>query len=416
MLKNDQDNNDDPAMDNPWLSGAGDQPKKTNATSKKSRDSASKKGSGDDNVTHIFDKRPTQNSGHNSGNPIDDLLDKMQEFLKTGAFPKGSGGGSGGGSGRPDISPVLLVIIVAVVSLGAWLSSGFYRVQEGEVAVVLRFGEMVRISPPGLQYRLPAPIEVEMVKKVTILNKIDSGYKSETQKATSGEAAEQNLILTGDENMVHTNYTVLWKIKDVAEFLFTARDPEATIRVAAESSIRETLGQTTATLALTKGRELIGTNAQALLQKILDTYKMGVQIVSVQLQRVEPPVQVVQAFNDMQASLVDADRLRNEAEAYRNDILPRARGEAEKIAQESEAYRQQVIAQAEGEAARFNAILVSYRLNPEVTIRRYYLDTMQQVLKGAQKTIVDGKTSSGIVPYLNLQQGKISAAVKKGAE
>jgi membrane protease subunit HflK len=225
------------------------------------------------------------------------------------------------------------------------------------------------------------------------------------------EAQEQNLILTGDENMVHTNYTVLWKIKDIAEFIFTMRDPESTIRVAAESSIREVLGQTTARLALTQGRETIGAKSQELLQKILDTYKAGVQIVSVQLQRVEPPIQVVQAFNDMQASLVDADRLRNEAEAYRNDTIPRTRGKAAKIVREAEAYQQQVIAQAKGEVSRFNAILSAYRLNPEITVRRHYLETMEKVLAQASKTIVGAgvagaKGGNGVVPYINLQPHK----------
>jgi membrane protease subunit HflK len=214
--------------------------------------------------------------------------------------------------------------------------------------------------------------------------------------------------------MVYTNYTVLWKIRDLGEFLFAAREPESTIRVAAESAMREVLGQTTARLALTDGRGTIGTKSQELLQKILDSYKLGVQIVSVQLQRVEPPAQVIQAFNDMQASLVDGDRLKNEAEAYHSDILPRARGEAEKILQDSEAYRQEIVSQAEGEAARFNAIYASYRLNPKVTSTRLYFDTLQKVLKKNSKTIVDGKVGSGVMPYLNLQNGKKTQTTEKG--
>jgi membrane protease subunit HflK len=268
---------------------------------------------------------------------------------------------------------------------------------------------MVRISQPGLRYRLPTPIENEIIRNVAVLNKIDGGLKNDSVRSSS-EAQEQNLILTGDENMVHTNYTVLWKIKDVAEFIFTMRDPESTIRVAAESSIREVLGQTTARLALTQGRETIGTKSQELLQKILDTYKAGVQIVSVQLQRVEPPVQVVQAFNDMQASLVDADRLRNEAEAYRNDKIPRARGKATEIVKAAEAYQQQVIAQAKGEVSRFKAIVAAYRLNPEIAVRRHYLETMEKVLTQASKTIVgagiSGAKGNSVVPYINLHPPK----------
>lgn len=359
------------------------------------------------------EKNNYQGSRSGGGNPIDDLIEKLQDSLKR----RGSGGSGGdkGGSPLPSFSSKFSIITLFFIVISVWLSTGIYKVQDdgGEVAVILRFGEMVRIAQPGLHYRLPNPIENEIRVKMAVLNKIDGGLREGASKS-SQEALEQTLILTGDENMIHTNYTVLWKIKDVADFIFTVRDPEGTIKVAAESAIREILGQTSARQALTAGRENIGIQAQELLQKILDMYKMGVQIVSIQLQRVEPPVQVIQAFNDMQASLVDADRLRNEAEAYRNDILPRARGEAEKILQDAEAYQQQVVAIAEGEAARFSVALAAYNLHPEVAQKRLYLDTMQQVLKNAQKTIVDGKTSHGIVPYLNLQRDEKNTPQGKG--
>ncbi len=395
-------NNDD-TPENPWSDQSGSASKGSQPEKPGDKDPSPfnrvRSSKGRDKNDNVFQhRRPGE------GNPLDDLIEKIQLSFKN----RGTGGPSSPGNG-----PKIGVFVLVFVGLIVWLSTGFYRVQEGEVAVVLRFGEMIRTASPGLQYRLPSPIETEIIKKVAVLNKIDGGIRSDTTK-NAADAMEQNLILTGDENMVHTNYTVLWKIKDVAEFLFTAREPEATIRVAAESSIREILGQTTARLALTEGRETIGTHAQELLQKILDMYKMGVQIVSVQLQRVEPPAQVIQAFNDMQASLVDADRLRNEAEAYRNDIIPRARGEAEKIIQDAEAYQQQVVAQAEGNASRFNAVLTSYKLHPEVTLKRAYFDTMQQVLKRVNKTIVDGKTAAGIVPYFNLQREKKVQSPEKG--
>ncbi|MBY0462964.1 MAG: FtsH protease activity modulator HflK [Alphaproteobacteria bacterium] len=360
------------------------------------------------------EKNNYQDRYSGGGNPIDDLIEKFQDSLKR-KKSGGNGGNNKGGPSLPSFSPKFGIMTFVLIGVLLWLSTGIYKVQDdgGEVAVILRFGEMVRIAQPGLHYRLPNPIENEIRVKIAVLNKIDGGLREDASKS-SQEALEQTLILTGDENMIHTNYTVLWKIKDVADFIFTVRDPEGTIKVAAESAIREILGQTPARQALTAGRENIGTQAQELLQKILDMYKMGVQIVSIQLQRVEPPVQVIQAFNDMQASLVDADRLRNEAEAYRNDILPRARGEAEKIIQDAEAYQQQVVAIAEGEAARFSVALTAYNLHPEVAQKRLYLDTMQQVLKNAQKTIVDGKTSHGIVPYLNLQRDDKNNPQSKG--
>jgi len=397
--------NQDDTPGDPWSDQSPSKPTKTSGL--KEPVSLSKK-----RATANQERNPFGNRGPGGGNPIDDLIDRIQDTIR-----RGGGGGSGNSGGeRP--SPAFSkfgVILLCLAGLLVWLSTGIYNVQEngGEVAVVLRFGKMVRIAQPGLHYRLPSPIETEIRVKIAVLNKIDGGLREDASKS-SEEAIEQTLILTGDENMVLTNYTVLWKIKDVADYLFTMRDPEGTIKVAAESAIREILGQTTARLALTVGRESIGTQAQELLQKILDLYKIGVQIVSVQLQRVEPPAQVIQAFNDMQASLVDADRLRNEAEAYRNDILPRARGEAEKILQDAEAYKQRIVAEAEGEAARFSSVLAAYNLHPVVAQKRFYLDTMQKVLKNAQKTIVDGKAGQGIVPYYNLQNDKKNMSQEKG--
>lgn len=395
-------NNDDIPED-PWADNTASNPGKNSGNKEPFQLHKAKRSSGKDG----------NNYQNRSGNSIDDLIERFQDALK--GKKSGNNGTKGGSPLQPSSFSKFGIISVFLVAFLVWLSTGIYNVQEngGEVAIILRFGKMVRIAQPGLHYRLPSPIESEIRVKMAVLNKIDGGLREDSSKS-SQEALEQTLILTGDENMVHTNYTVLWKIKDVADYVFTVRDPDGTIRVAAESAIREILGQTPARLALTVGRENIGTQAQELLQKILDMYKMGVQIVSIQLQRVEPPVQVIQAFNDMQASLVDADRLRNEAEAYRNDILPRARGEAEKIIQDAEAYQQQVVAIAEGEAARFSVALAAYNLHPEVAQKRLYLDTMQQVLKNAQKTIVDGKTSHGIVPYFNLQNSQKNTPQTKG--
>jgi membrane protease subunit HflK len=329
-------------------------------------------------------------------NGFDDIIIKLQDRFKK---------MNKSGKGTPPIPPVPskgMLVTAGVAALALWLGSGFYRVQEGELALVLRFGKMNRISEAGLRYRLPYPFENEIIRKVAVLNKIDGGL-NEASPRTAADNVEQTLILTGDENMVHTNYTVLWKIHDIAHYVFTARDPETTIRMAAESAIREVIGQTTARSALTEGRDKIGTNAQELLQKILDSYNLGVQIVSVQLQRVEPPAQVIKAFNDMQASLVDADRMKNEAEAYQNDKIPRARGEAQKIVQDAAGYREQTILNAQGDAARFNAIANAAGHNRDIARILLFSKTVPQLLAKAPKTVVDGKVGQGAVPFYNLQ-------------
>ncbi|MBM3468604.1 MAG: FtsH protease activity modulator HflK [Alphaproteobacteria bacterium] len=351
-------------------------------------------------------------SSSNNGNNIDDFIDVMQERIRKIISGGGSSGRNfNGGSPRGSWSTAVFLTIGAVI---LWLGTGLYRVQEGEVGVVLRFGEMVRTSLPGLQYHLPAPFETVIVQKLDAVNTIESALQNER----SGDSGDATLILTGDENMVHTNYTILWKIKDVSEYLFTTRNPEATIRVAAESVVREVIGQTTARLALTEGRGQIETRSQEILQKLLDQYKMGIQIISIQLQNVAPPHQVVDAFNDLQASLVNADQSRNEAEAYRNEVIPRAEGQAARIVNEAEAYSQRIIAEAEGEAARFIQVLSAYEQNAHITVKRYYLETMREVLMNTTKIILDEKTGKGMLPYLPLNElrgHQRNAAAEKGA-
>lgn len=335
---------------------------------------------------------------------IDETINLFQRRIKK-TFNQGGGNGS---NGLPNISPSLAIAgIIGVIVL--WSLTGFYRVQEGELATVTRFGEMVRISAPGLRYHLPSPIENVMVTKVAAVNTISGGLR----EGATEDNADKTLILTGDENMVHTDYTILWRIKDVTEFLFNARDPEVTIKVAAESVIREIIGQTMAKAALTEGRDAIGTTAQTLLQKLMDQYKLGIQIVSVQLQNVAPPKEVVESFNGLQASLTDADRLSNEAEGYRNDILPRARGQATQILQDAEGYRQTKIAEAEGKASRLLQVRQVYKKNQAITTKGLYFDTMDQVLVDVKEIIViDPKAGNNVLPYLPLRD--ITASPKKG--
>jgi len=378
----------------PWGGGASGRGRRS---SEPLKDSHEKKG---DVPPNPWAGRSSSSSNNTSGNTIDDLIDRIQERVRKIVSGGGSSGGNFKGSGPKGGWGFVSLLVGGVFVF--WLGTGFYRVQEGEVGVVLRFGEMVRTSLPGLQYHLPAPFETVIVQKVAALNTIDGGLRAEK----SGDAPESTLILTGDENMVHTNYTVLWKIKDVSDYLFTARNPDETIRVAAESVVREVIGQTTARLALTEGRGQIETRAQEILQKLLDQYKMGIQIVSIQLQNVAPPHQVVDAFNDLQASLVNADQSRNEAEAYRNEIIPRAEGQAAQIINEAEAYSQGVVAKAKGEAMRFDLVSAAYQTNPAITLKWYYLEAMREVLSKTSKIILDEKAGKSILPYLPLNEFK----------
>lgn len=336
---------------------------------------------------------PRQAHGRNSNQNQPEFAKLVSDFQRRFKEARGKNGQSG--QFPPSANQAGFFIVIVLLLIAAWFASGFYRVQEGEVGVVLRFGKMVRIAQPGLRYRLPAPIEQEIVKNVAVVNKIDSSHTHEGD-------TEQSLILTGDENMVLTNYTVLWKIKDIAQYLFVLRNPDETIRAAAESTLREVIGQTTARKALTEGRELIGSQSQELLQKILDNYNAGVQIISFQLQRVEPPAQVVEAFNDMQASLVDADRSSNEAQSYSNDILPKARGQAESILRAAEGYAAEIVAKAEGEAARFNQVQKSNRKNPKITRIRMHREVMDELMKRGTVTVVDHDLAKSLQNYNQL--------------
>ncbi len=387
----------------PWGGGTGKGP-----VGGSSKDT---KGKGDDIPPNPWTRREGSSSNSNSGNNIDDIIDNIQDRIRKIMSGGGSGGGNFKGGSKGSWGMVTLLAVGAVV---VWLGTGLYRVQEGEVGVVLRFGEMVRTSLPGLQYHLPAPFESVIVQKFAVLNTIDGGMKTEK----NGDSAEATLILTGDENMVHTNYTILWKIKDVSEYLFTTRNPDETIRVAAESVVREVIGQTPARMALTEGRGKIEIRAQEILQKLLDQYKMGIQIVSIQLQNVAPPHQVVDAFNDLQASLVNADQSRNEAEAYRNEIIPRAEGQAAQIANEATAFSQRKVAEAKGQAIRFTQVSHIYKAYPKITRKRYYLETMRDVLSKTSKIIVDGKIvgKGGIFPYLSLNELKAHTLMKEPSQ
>ena len=331
------------------------------------------------------------------GQPPDfeDMLRRGQDRFRR-LVPGGLRGGRG-----------LILLVVAVI--GLWLLSGFYRVQPDEQGVVLRFGEWTHTTPPGLHYHFPGPIESVLTPKVTRVNRIEVGLRSvgeNTRVAPARDIAEESLMLTGDENIVDIDFTVFWVIKDAGKYLFNIRNPEATVKLTAESAMREVIGQTPILSALTEGRNSIEQATLLRVQQLLDSYGAGIEVRRVQLLKVDPPGPVIDAFVDVQRARADLERLRNEAEAYRNDILPRARGEAEKMVQEANAYREEITNRANGEAERFIKVLQSYRASKDITTQRIYLETLEEVFSGMTKIIIDpsAKGGSGVVPYLPLPE------------
>ncbi|HSV28589.1 MAG TPA: FtsH protease activity modulator HflK, partial [Candidatus Omnitrophota bacterium] len=294
----------------------------------------------------------------------------------------------------------------------AWMATGIYRVNPDEQGVVLRFGKFVDTTEPGLHYHLPYPMESVLKPKVTQINQLQLGFRSggEGRMERSGfrDMPEESRMLTGDENIVEADFVVFWKIADAGKFLFNVRDPEGTVKVAAESAMRDVIGRNPIQAALSDKREQIAQQAQDELQRLLDAYGAGILVTQVQLQKVDPPGAVIDAFNDVQRARADQERARNEAEAYRNDIIPRARGEAERLVQEAEAYKEQVLNQAQGETKRFMALYNAYKQSAEVTERRMYLETMEGILQNSPKIIIDpsAKGAQGVVPYMALPELK----------
>jgi membrane protease subunit HflK len=330
---------------------------------------------------------------------IEELLRKSQDQFRR-IVPGGFGSGKG-----------FALVGIALVLL--WLATGIYRVLPDEVGVVLRFGKYTRTAQPGLNYHLPAPIEAVLKPKVTRVNRVEVGFRAGdgTSAARGGgratpQVAEEALMLTGDENIIDVNFSVFWVINDATKYLFNIRAPEQTVKAVAESAMREVIGRAPITNALAGSRGQIETDVLKLIQQVLDGYGAGVTITQVQLQKVDPPEQVIDAFRDVQRARADQERARNEAEAYRNDILPRARGESVRLVQEAEAYKQEVVAHSQGDAERFLSVYDAYKVAPDVTTRRLYLETMEEIFKGTNKVIIDraAEGAGGVVPYLPLPE------------
>ncbi len=315
---------------------------------------------------------------------LEEILRRGQDKLRQ-ALP------GGGGFGGP-LTIILGLIVLGVIAFYAFT----VRVDTDEEGVVLRFGAFVRELPPGLNFRLPYPIEKVLLPKVTRVNRIEIGSNGTSSRP------EESLMLTGDENIVDIDFVVLWKIKNAPDFLFNVQDPEGTVRDVAESAMREIVGESDIEPLLTQDRAKTERAVQALMQKILDRYKAGVSIQEVQLQKVDPPQQVIAAFRDVQAAKADQERLQNEAQAYANKVIPEAKGEAQATLQKAQGYRDKTIAEAQGSADRFLKVYQQYKKAPDVTRKRMYIETMQELLSKTDKVIIDEKSGTGVVPYLPL--------------
>ena len=305
--------------------------------------------------------------------------------------------------------------LLAAVVLVFWGISGFYRVQADEQGVELLFGKYVKTTQPGLNYWFPTPIGEVIRPKVTQTNQVTIGFRGSGNNIR--EVPQESHILAGDQNIADIQFVVQWRIREAGNFLFNIRDPELTVKAAAESALREVVGRNPLQSVMTNQRDLIAQQSRELLQQIMDGYNAGVTILDLRIQKADPPKEVIDAFNDVQRAKQDEERLRNEALAYRNDIVPRAKGEAARMVQNATAEKEKLVKEAEGQAARFTAFYQTYVANKDITIRRMYMEAMQEVLSKSEKVIIDDKGGKGVVPYLPLPElGKKSQPQQGGGQ
>ena len=346
-------------------------------------------------------KAPQQN--------IEDLFRNSQfSFNKAyGKFKSGNNNSGDGNNGK-------LISFAAVILVFIWMATGFYVVDEGEQALVIRFGKYVRTATTGLNYHLPEPIETIVIEKVETLRKEEIGFRSGNNGrdsnaiesagniSSSHNVIQESLMLTGDENIIDINFIVQWKISNLKDYVFNIYNPRETVRSVAESAMREVIGSTPIDKAITDGRSIVEHEAKILLQKTLDSYNSGVEITALKLLRSDPPAEVIDAFRDVQTAKTDKEREINKAYAFENEILPRARGEGAKIQLESEAYKKEITERDIGEAGIFDLIYNQYKTAKDITKKRLYLESMETILQGMDKVIIDNKNA--ILPYLPLNQ------------
>jgi membrane protease subunit HflK len=332
---------------------------------------------------------------------------------------------AGGGSSLANLGFALGAVLVGLI----WLATGIYRVEPDEQGLVLRFGAYVGSTPPGLNYHAPWPISTVLLLPVTRINRVEIGFRSNADEPDiaprspdgrgepsrgflpARDLAEESLMLTGDENIVDINASVFWRISNASDYAFNTRNPADTVKAAAESVLRQVIGHTDIQSALTGGRAAIEQAVTTGTQAILDQYKTGVEITQVQLQKVDPPADVIEAFRDVQRANTDADTARNDAQSYANDIVPRARGDAAAINAQANGAKQAAIATANGEAQRFLSVYAAYVQAKDVTLKRLYIETMEDVLRTTPSVVVDDKLR-GLLPMLQLNHAGDQGDVK----
>ena len=355
--------------------------------------------------------------GNGRGGPpdLDQVIRDLQKKL-SGIFGKsssrgGGGGGSGGGKGKGLSLGRTGGSLLAIVVVGLWIASGFYVVDQSEQGVELRFGKFQEVKPAGLRWHMPYPIELVEIVNVQQVRTVEVGYRTREGGTTRDGATQlvlvprEALMLTADENIIDIQFAVQYNIRDPRDLLFKVSEPaDQVVRQATESAVREIVGRSSMDFVITGGRAEIAFETRELLQNILDRYQTGITVRAVEMQNAQPPAEVKDAFDDAVRAREDEERLKNEAEAYANDIIPKARGAAARIVQESEGYKESVIATSQGEASRFLQVLEEYNLAPGVTRDRLYLEAMEEVLSRSTKLVIDQGSNSNNVMYLPLDQ------------
>ncbi len=340
------------------------------------------------------------NKKNDQGPPdLDEVVRKLQNKV-TDIFG-GSKKSDGGGNGKVNIPGPKGIGLLALVALIAWGLTGIYIVDPAERGVVLRFGEYVDTTMPGPHWHLPYPIETVTKVDVDQVRTIEIGYR--TAGTTTAAVPREALMLTQDENIVDIEVAIQYRVKGAQDYLFNVRDPDLTLGQATESAIREVIGKSTMDFVLTEGRSQVAADTETLIQIILDRYQTGLIVVSVNMQDAQPPEQVQDAFHDAVKAREDEERLKNIAEAYSNDILPKARGDAARQLEEANAYKARVVAESEGRVARFDSVLAEYKKAPKVTRERLYLDSLESVLANSSKVMIDVDGGNNLM-YLPLDK------------
>lgn len=338
--------------------------------------------------------------GADSPPDLDDVLRNVNKKISDIFGKKGGDGGDGGSRGKgPKQHSAGGILLLIGILLVAWVASGFYIVNEGHRGVVLRFGQYVATTPAGLRWHFPYPIEQVELVNVSQVRTVEIGYRNNVRSKVLKEA----LMITDDENIVDIQFAVQYILNDPEKYLFNNRDPDDAVLQAAETAIREIIGKSEMDFVLYEGREQVAAEATQLMQRILDRYEIGISISRVTMQNAQPPEQVQAAFDDAVKAGQDRERQKNEGEAYANDVIPRARGNAARLIEQAEGHKDRVIARAEGDASRFEQILVEYSKAPEVTRERLYLDMMQQILSNASKIMIDQEGGNNLL-YLPLDK------------